>query len=318
MSVEPYSGGTVTPYDPSENLGLEDVGVGDIVIPRLNIVHKDGRFIDNLSKAEFDELDCILLGLVKQRIFWHDDTDDGDRPLCKSPDFDHGFPNVSEETPKDKRFPWDKSNFNPTDFPPGGPTSLNGLVTLPCASCVFKEWEKGDWKVPPCAEQHTYPLLYNSGTESEPIWTAAILTFQKTGIKPSRSYISSFAQSNTPMFTARTKITLSVLKRGTVEYSVPTFRKVGQTDSDLWGQYGDQYRSIRSFLRNPPRPTDDEYTPPEGFDNANTPAPSTPATVAVPDAPVAAAPQAPAPPVAPAATAPSPAPAVPKDDGLPF
>jgi hypothetical protein len=251
-------GGAVVPYDPDQfgDVGLEDVGVSDVVIPRLRIVHDEAVFEDNLSKAKFDTLKVILLGLVKQRIFWHDEVDDGDVPVCKSPDFEHGFPNLDEQTKPDKRFPIAKSNFNLADFPAGGPNSIGGHVTLPCSTCIFKEWEKGDWKVPPCTEQHTFPLLYTP--DDGETWTPALLSLQKTGIKPSRQYISSFAQSKTPMFTVFTELKLTPQSRGNVKYAVPTLKRLEQTEKDLWGHYADQYRGIRDFVRQPPRRDEDE------------------------------------------------------------
>lgn len=326
MTVTPHTGGGAVDAYGGDTVGLDDVGAGDVVIPRLQIKHDEGVFIDNLSKQVFTELDCVILGLVKQRIFWADVVEENDKPLCKSPDHDHGFPQVSEDVKRDKRFPWDKSNFRPEDFPPNGPNAINGLVTLPCASCHFKEWDNNGFnqKVPPCAEQHTYPLLYNSNTENpnEPIWAAAILTVQKTGIAPSKRYLSSFVQANQPMFTARSLVSLTLNKRGTVTYSVPTFRKVGNTDSSLWGQYGDQYRQIRAFCRTPPRNTEeDPYVEAEGFsDNTNTPAPTAAATpVADSQTAVPSQDASPAPPAA-APVAQAAAPASPPDDpdGLPF
>jgi hypothetical protein len=302
-------GGAVVPYDPEAygDVGLEDVGVADVVIPRLSIVHDEGVFQDNLSKARYDKLTVILLGLVKQRIFWDDTVDDGDKPMCKSPDFELGFPQVSEEVKADKRFPWDKSNFNPADFPPGGPTSVNGLVTLPCSSCVFKEWDKQDWKVPPCTEQHTYPLLYTPDEGQS--WTAALLSLQKTGIKPSRQYISSFAQSKTPMFTVFTELSLTQQSRGSVKYSVPVLRKGTQTEREDWSNYADTYRSIREFVRQPPRSLEeDEGVPTEAAAATAAPATTAPAPAPAAPAPAAAVPSSPPPgPDAPGSSTPAPA-----------
>lgn len=326
MTVVPSGGSTaVTPHTGIAGgiEGLEDVEAGDVILPRIQIDHKNAIFRDNLSKKEYNELDVIILGLIKQRIFWADDTDDGDKPLCKSPDFSHGFPNVRDDTPRDKQFPWQLSNFRPEDYPPGAANSINGLVTLPCDACIFKEWEKGNWKIPPCAEQHTFAVLYLSNPE-DPVedarWTSALITFQKTGIKPSKQYISSFVQAGQPMFTVNTKITLTPAKRGSVEYAVPSFRKMLTTDKDFWPNYGEQFRNIRDFVRQPPRSQDDD----EDFtsapaSNENT-APQ-PAAAPTPPVPTVVQPQTPtpaAPPVAvtPAEAAPS-APADPNDD-LPF
>ena len=306
MTVDTTSGSALAGYNPDDfgDVGLEDIGAGDVVIPRLSIIHADGVFQDNLSKAQFPKLQVILLGLVKQRIMWDKEVDEGDKPMCKSPDFEHGFPQVNPEVKADKRFPWAKSNFNEGDFPAGGPTSLAGHVTLPCNSCIFKEWDKGDWKQPPCTEQHTYPLLYADGEE----WKPAILTLQRTGIKPSRQYISAFAQSRTPTFTAITELSLTLQSRGSVKYSVPVFKKLDTSDRNFWSEYANQYRGIREYLRQPPRSEAEEGEVVATSSNVNT-APSGPPASA-PAAPAAAA--APAPTPAPAASAPV------DDDDLPF
>jgi hypothetical protein len=133
MTVQPSMGNEVAPFDPAEfgNVGMEDVGATDLVIPRLQIVHKEGVFRDNLSKSEYSTLQVILLGLVKQRIMWDEDVEEGDRPQCKSPDFNMGFPQMREDIPKAKQFPWDMSNFSKADFPPEA--GVNGLRTLPCS-----------------------------------------------------------------------------------------------------------------------------------------------------------------------------------------
>lgn len=301
MTVVPSEGGALpATVDEFDNVGLEDVGVADVVIPRLQIVHTEAVFKNNLSGEEYQSLDVILLGLVKQRIMWDDEVDDGDKPLCKSPDFEHGFPNVRDDVPKDKRFPWDTSNFAPDDFP--AESGLNGLVTLPCANCVFKEWDKNGWKNPPCNEQHTYPLLYTPD-EGES-WIPALLTTAKTGIKPSRQYISSFAQSKTPMFTVRTTLTLTPQSRGTVKWAVPAFKRGDDTDRDRWTEYAQQFRSIREFIRSAPRRQDEEGDEPAAESNNENTAPT-------PEPEKKAEPK--------AATPPPPAkPAAADDDDLPF
>lgn len=299
MTVEPHAGAGSDVAIPDEwATGLEDVGVGDVVIPRLTIIHDQGRFKNNLSNEEFETIDAVVLGLVKQRVMWDAVVEDGDKPECKSPDFEHGFPNVRDDIPKDKRFPWEKSNFNPADFPPEN--GINGLVTLPCSSCIFTQWDKGDWKQPPCAEQHTYPLVYTP--DGGDTWIPALFTTQKTGIKPSKQFISSFAQTKTPMFTARTTIGLTLQSRGSVKYSVPTFRRTGPSERENWAEYAEQYRTIRDYIRTAPRPGDDEDEPVAPSSNVN----------AAPVAESAPAPQ----PAAAAASAPAAEPA--GDDDLPF
>lgn len=294
----------VTTFDPAEfgNVGMEDVGASDLIIPRLQLDHKKAVFRDNLSKEEFPELKVIILGLVKQRIMWDDDVEEGDKPQCKSPDFDNGFPQMREDIPRVKQFPWDRSNFRKEDFPPEN--GMNNLITLPCNSCAFSQWGKdprsGKATPPPCSEQHTYPLLYTADDGDS--WTTALATFQRTGIKPSKNYISSFAQSNMPMFTAYTTLTLNSMSRGSVEYAVPVFRKGEQTDRNQWGNYAEQYRSIRSFIRSAPRnQQEDGGSVPAQSNNANVAPQSQPVVVQQP----ATHPAAPAPTPAPAPAAPS-------------
>lgn len=252
------SGSEVEPYEFDDAVGLEDIGVTDVVIPRLQIVHADGVFMDNLSKNVYPSLKVILLGMVKQRIMWDDKIDEGDRPQCKSTDFINGFPQMRDDIPKRKQFPWERSNFSPENFKPED--GLNNMVTLPCGSCIFKDWDKGDWKTPPCNEQHTYPLLYSPDGDPENL-IPALFTTQRTGIKPSRTYISSFAQTKTPLFTVFTELTLTQQSRGINKYSVPNFKRLEQTDRGGWSEYANQLRSIREFIRQPPRsPKDDEPT----------------------------------------------------------
>lgn len=309
--------------DDDATLGLEDVGSSDVVIPRLKIVHDEGVFKDNLSGGEFPKLTAVILGLVKQRIMWDDDVEDDERPMCKSPDFEHGFPNLDPQIVAAKRFPEAESNFNLDNFPPEN--GINGLVTLPCERCVFNKWDQGGRKVPRCAEQYTFPLVYTPDEGDS--WFPAIITFQKTGVKPSRQYISAFAQSKKAMFTVVTEIGLDQLKRGSVKYCVPTFKRVGESDRNMWGTYGETLKSMRLFIRQPPRrfDEDDDGSPVAPSANVNTPAP----TAAPPkDAPTTApaAPAAPSgtpvPPTSPAtatvAPTRSPAPTTVEDDDLPF
>lgn len=306
VSTSTTGTGEVAPYDPTQygDIGLEDISSSDVAIPRLKIEHATGEFKDPLSNQTFPVLRCVLLGLVKQRIFWADEVDNDDKPLCKSPNFDHGIPNTRDDVPADKRFPWVRSNFEPghaqpvsispsPQYPQGWES--NGLAVLPCASCVFKEWPKdGSKGGPPCTEQHTYPLFYTPDDGES--WQPALLTLQKTGIKPSRNYISYFVQSKQPMFTVQTEISLTQHSRGSVTYSVPSLRRLEPTAREQWQEYADSYLNIREFVRSAPRPKDEAGGPGAATSNVNAP----PAAAPVPEA---------APPTAAPAAAPAPAPA---------
>lgn len=326
------------PGDFDFETGLEDFTMEDAVTPRLQIQHKEGTFKDSLSGQEFDKLTCIMLGLVKQRILWYnivDDNSKNDYPMCRSMNHSYGFPNMDEEVPKSKQFPWAKSGFDPAAFPP----DAEGLVRLPCDSCQLKEWgSHPDGNKPYCAEQFTTPVLYDPNGDGS-TWVPAILSFQKTSLKPLKAYFTGFQRARNAAFMAYTEIALDLTKRGTNVYSIPTFRKLGETDDTLWRGFSTQYRQLRDFLVADPgvediAPSDNVAQPPPNpgpAPAASQPAPA-PGTVdhegieeaevvepPVPVTPAPAAPAAPPPPVAPSAP---PAPAAPApatdDDDLPF
>lgn len=233
--------------------GLEDFDLEDAVIPRLTIVHREGQFKDSLSNETFDSIKVIILGLVKQRVLWHPTVDDGDWPMCRSVNHDIGFPNVSDDQPKDKRFPWDKSGFDPSDYP----ADENGQIRLPCSGCALKEWgSHPDGKRPYCSEQFTLPVLYDPRDDGN--WVPAIITFQKTGLKPLKSYLTSFARSRNAAFMAVTEIGLTLQHRGQTDYSVPTFKRVGDTDEENWREYSASFRTMKEFLEADPGSRDYE------------------------------------------------------------
>lgn len=273
----------MTVYEDSfGDVGLEDVGISDIVIPRLSINHADGTFKDNLSGMEYTEIEVVLLGMIRQRIFWAPgDMEDGDKPLCKSTDAIHGFPALNTDLHVSKRFPFEQSNFEighavPRVVAPGTDPRLpdgfnsNGHPTLNCSSCIFAEWgtKQGKSVPPPCAEQFTFPLRYSAdGGET---WVTALFTIQKTGIKPAKQYMSSFVQSKTPLFTAKTRLSLKQDKRGTVKWSVPIFARGESTDRADWPEYAESYREMRKFVRAAPRAAEfEEDGVPTGSANVN-------------------------------------------------
>lgn len=309
MTVAAIPGtGVAVPYDPDDlsDLGLEDIGAGELTVPRLEIVHDKGVFRDRNTKTEYSTLNCIILGVVKQRIMWDKVVDDGDKPQCRSANFELGWPQMRTDIPKSKQFPWVKSNFNPEDQP----TQPNGLVALSCESCVFKDWNAQDWTVPPCSEQYTFIVLYQ--TDDSGNMAPAILTLQRSAAKACKQYLTFFKGAKQPMFTVQTTIDLSIMSRGKVTYSTPVFKRGLETDRGPdganWRDYASTYRSIREFLRQAPRGQDDD----EG-DGTRTekprPASAAAATALSEDDPWASA-------AAPAAAA-TPA-ANPSDDDLPF
>jgi hypothetical protein len=235
MSVERAA--TASPATTSPGIGdgiegLEDIETSDLVMPILRIDHQRGAIIDNLSGQEHTSLEVVLLGLIKQRVLWDAEVNEGDHPLCKAYDAREGHPDH-------KRFPWAASGFDPR---------TEG--TLPCENCQLKEWgSHPNREVPWCSEQHTYPLLqvYEDGTLSGP----SLFTVQRSAIKGSKAYISSFVKERKPLYVCRTRLTLDIRKRGSVPFAVPKFVRGAGTEEDDWPGFADQYRGIRDFVQTP-------------------------------------------------------------------
>lgn len=265
-----------------EYTGLEDFDTTkDAVMPRLSIVHKEAVFKDNLSGEKFNTIKVVLLGLVKQRILWDTEVDDDAKPMCKSVNFTEGNPDP-------KTFPWQASGFDPASYPaPEG----DGQIALPCTACALKEWGTNPQggKTPWCAEQHTFPLLMDINGDGS-VWTPALFTVQKTGIKPSKTYLTSFARTKTPTYTVVTQLSLTAQKRGQTDYAVPSFAKVGNTEQSDWPMYAQQYRSIREFITVPRQMDKSDTTAPT---TAAAPAPAAAASPATSSAASVAAPTAP-------------------------
>lgn len=226
--------------------GLDDLTSADLTVPRLRIAHKDGVFKDSATNEELSELICVVLGLVRQRVLFHHNVEDGDKPMCKSPDFKTGYPTM-EPTSKEKAFPWERAGFNPNDFPP-----VNDRITLPCESCKLREWDSHPvtGKKPYCAEQFTMPLFYAPSLDElkEGRYSSALITFQKTGVPPAKKYLSPFVARKTGVYTVFTRIGLTQMSRGQTDYCVPNFQKIGDTDQADWEEYSENYAAIRQFL----------------------------------------------------------------------
>lgn len=243
MSVTPSSNAPVA-FE-GDLTGLEDVETTDLVMPRLSIDHDTGEIVDSLSGERHEKLTVVPLGLVKQRVLWPPEMgEENAPPLCRSYDFHEGRPG--------ERFPWRDSGFDPNEF---NGQDANDVV-LPCAACPLKEWgSHPNRDIQWCAEQHVYPLMVPSGDSFAP----ALFTVQRSGIKSSRAYLSSFARAKTPLYTAFMNLSLTGNRRGKVSYYVPKFAKGQPTDTDDWAEYAHTYRSIRDFLQTP-RTRDDEGT----------------------------------------------------------
>lgn len=215
-------------------VGTEHVDQTDLVIPRLQVKHQRQQFVNPQTNEVYDELEVVLLGLIKQRTLWRPQlSDEGQLPLCRSYDYDHGYP------PDDNEFPWEESGF-----PMGTPQPL------PCANCQLKDWGSHPVNTgkPWCQEQHTYPLLIIGEDGS---YTPMIFTVAKTGLTPSRNYVSYFVTNKRPMLSVITRLTLDGAKKGGNEYSIPRFERLGPSDSSQWRYWADQWQKINDMLTAP-------------------------------------------------------------------
>lgn len=224
--------------------GLEDFdSKTDAQMPMLRIKHDSGQFVDGLSGETINEpgeaVEVILLGLIKQRVLWAAEVSDDAKPLCKSYNFTEGVPD--EDT-----FPTKASGFTRDDVDSG---------VLACVDCKLKDWGSHPQRDTPwCSEQHTFALLVKTGDG----WSPALLTVQRSAIKPSKQYLTSFARAKTPLYTVVTSITLDQRRRGSVDFSVPKFVRGAETDQDDWPAYAATYRGIREFVQTPRSRDDDE------------------------------------------------------------
>lgn len=278
-------------------IGLEDFDEADMIMPTLRLgANQDAGFIINgLSNEKMTELECVVLGIVKGRILWAADIEEGKQlPLCRSYEFAHGWPNMPE-------FPWTASGFAVPQM--DAPQEI-----LNCGDCRLKEFGTNPKSEAPwCAEQHHYVILYKVINEDGSVLVPAIFTIQRSAMKASRKYMSAFAQSKSPMFVTSTKITCETQKRGSVDYTVPVFTRGTPIPAEYYQGYADQFRRIRATLQTPRMIEPDETPVAAPASNVHTPAPAasqpapaTPAPQTVPDVPPAATPQNPVPPATPA------------------
>ena len=250
--------------------GLEDFSTSDLSLPRLNIDHANGCFKDSLDGRTYETISVVVLGLVKQRVLWHPEMQEtAGPPLCKSLNHSEGLPGED--------FPWDKSGF--AGLPHDG--------TLPCGACKLKEWgshptrSDSTW----CAEQYVLPVAmpYEDG------YGFAVATFQRSGVKPTKAYLSGFARENIPTFTSYTTISFETNRRGTVTYSVPKFVRGDATPDEDHAEFASQYLMLRQYLQTPR--VREETDPSDAYksdDTAPAAAPAASPAAAAPAAPVTA------------------------------
>ena len=265
--------------------GLEDIDTSDLSMPQLKIVHDQALFEDSLSGEQFDTMDVILLGLVKQRVLWPSEMgEEAEAPLCRSYNFTEGVPGekFGERMKRDPASPLEASGYTEADVLAGH---------LSCLSCNLKEWGSHPSRdVPWCVEQFVLAVMI--GSPDEPIGSPAMLTLQRSSIKPAKAYITSFVRTRTPLFVNRTTMSLNGQSRGTVKYSIPKFVKGVPTDAEYHGDYAELYRQVKDFVTTP-RVAEEETAvtvtaTPAAAAPAAAPAPAPAAATAAPTAPVVA------------------------------
>lgn len=286
-------------YDGPE--GLEDFDPNDSSIPILKINHEDGVIEDSLSGKTYQSMELIVLGLIKQRVLWPAEMGEEARPpLCKAYDAKVGHPDL-------KDFPWKAAGF--LDQRPDDPDDDDVSVTLACEKCTLKEWgTHPNRDIPWCSEQHTLAVLQKINDDG--LLAPALLTMQRSSIKPSSNYLSSFRRAKEGTFTCWTKITLKLRHRGTVDFAIPKFERGEATDTADHAGFAQKYREIRQFLQTPRRDEEEEGGVQDEELDGGTPTPVAPPAATAQSEQAAAAVEEPV--TVPAASAPA------KDDDLPF
>lgn len=254
MTVSPVGPGAevAVPTDMGA-MGLDDMTQADLSIPRLQIINKKGLFKESLTNTEQPSLNVIILGLVKQRTLWP--TKIGDtpaKPMCRSNDFNHGFPNVDQPM---HPFPWQASGLTQEHVVP---TSDNTLM-FNCSDCKLKEWgSRPDSEAPWCNEVWSLALLIDPYQTGQ--YLPSILSLSKTNLAPARRYLAGFKAAGQAAFTAVTNISLQLLKKGDNDYSNIIFQRVQPTDSGHWNEWGEAYIEMREFLTRAPMKFEEEVT----------------------------------------------------------
>lgn len=270
MTVEQYNQNNFSGLES----GLDDFDAGDLNLPRLRILHAEGKFYNPQTEEEFDSLDCVILGFVKQRVmfdpvFSDDKVSEG--PWCKSNDFVNGFPG--------EEFPWENSTRDQSVLT----VTPKGNSTMPCKGCNFQEWgprnPKTNKSTPPaCNELHSYVVLYfNHASQA---YFPAVVSFKSSSLKASQAYLQGFKTSGRPTFTVFTNISLTKFRKGMVQYSVAKFSITGDTPQENWLDYSAQTAAAREALRAEPQRFDDE----DSNNNSNSqPAPQAPPAAPTPN-----------------------------------
>lgn len=260
--------------------GLDDVQSSDLTMPIFRLDHEKMKLVDGLTNQEFDSLSVIALGVVKARIMWPAEPGvAGEGPVCRAYDLDTGHPDPDK---------WTKVVLSASGFDRAAVEAGD----LPCANCNLKEWgshPKGDG--PWCNEQWTTPILV---LNEDGGFMPALISHQRTGIKPLRNYITGFVGRSKPLYTARTILSVIAAKKGTAEYATLKWQLAEESDPGEWANYSAHFASIRTFLTTPrksraehdaEKSTETSANPANANTPPETPPPPPPAAPAPPPTP---------------------------------
>lgn len=254
--VVPANGATNLPATVDEDVvpGLEDFDPQELRIPAVRLNGKNATFVDTLTDIEMPEIEVVILGLNRQRVLWAPEmSPESKGPLCRSLEGATGTPDLDN-------FPWKAAKLTPrlfitTEEDPDSGVPVKTLTNkIPCAECNLKEWEtnpKGTG-TPWCNEQYVFGILLKRETEDgEELWTPGILPISRSGIKNANKYMMVYKMSQAPPFVDFTRLTLKQMTRGSVDYAVPEFHRLGKTDKADRAFYTQSHYQIRNFLQTP-------------------------------------------------------------------
>ena len=229
--------------------GLEDTEASDLTTPIYRINHERGLFVNGLTNEEMQSFDVILLGRIKQRILWPMEVGgEGEQPMCRSYDFKTGIPRPETWVQPQKNNPnltavklsgWDYAQVEDAAIDNKG---------LACANCPLQQW--GEDRTPPwCNEQWTFPFL-SLDADGQPV-SPGVISFQRTGLKPCKSYVSGFVQAQSALYTVVTRLTAVLQQRGSVKWVTPSFQRLRDSDPTQWNDYSKALAQIKDFLTTP-------------------------------------------------------------------
>ena len=64
-----------------------------------------------------------------------------------------------------------------------------------------------------------------------------VISFQRTGLKPCKSYVSGFVQAKSALYTVVTRLTAVLQQRGSVKWVTPSFQRLRDSDPTQWNDY---------------------------------------------------------------------------------